>query len=190
MPEMGPTTMTADEPMSQTELETCEFRILEGDVDAIRKFSRDAMKFHPNSSDELHRRRMILGRVDSPLVTPIENFALLSAFLGDVQSWELAMDRLGSSCDPGLGYLAWRSLLYFTQDKDRASKWFFAVERAAARDHFPAQRQVLTRKLEASNIFSGLGIRKQLMELELRRQHAEEHDPQDRRLAKYVNDIQ
>ncbi|WP_037306588.1 hypothetical protein [Ruegeria halocynthiae] len=175
-----------EKPSSET-VQTLEKRIEVGDVDAMKKYTADAFQYHLANHDELHRRRMILGRLDTEISTPIECFALVSAAMEDRKAWDLAIRRLGENCDPGLGYLAWRLIHYYSKDKERADKWMNAVKHSARLGHFPSRRQVLLRELRHAGFVSGLKLRRRLFTLERERLRLARADPSSRLLARYTD---
>ncbi len=171
------------------DVQALEKLIVVGDVDAMKAYTKDAFRFHLDDYDELHRRRMVLGRADTHLSASVECFALISAAMGDRKAWDLAMRRLGEDCDPGIGYLAWHLILYHSKDKERADKWMDAVQHSARLGHFPSRRQVLLQELMNSGFLSGLKFRRRLFALERERQRLAASEPSSRLLARYTNDI-
>jgi hypothetical protein len=164
-----------------------EKRIEIGDIDAMKAYTKDAFRFHLDNRDELHRRRMILGRLETDASTPIECFALISAAMDDRKAWDLAMGQLEENCDPGFGYLAWRLILYHSKDNERADKWMDAVRHSARLGHFPSRRQVLLEELKCAGFISGLKLRRRLFALERERQRLATSEPSSRLLARYTD---
>lgn len=173
--------------MNAGALDKLEQRVQNGDVDAIREYTIDAFKSQFGNRDELHRRRMILARLETEVCTPIECFALISAAMEDRHAWDMAIGRLGDARDPGLGFLAWQLILHYSKDKERADRWFHAVQEAAQLGHFPSKRQALIREIGRTGFFSGLKFRRQLFALERKRQKLEASEPSSRLLATYTN---
>ena len=123
------------------EVQALEALIKAGDAGAMKAYVRNALRFHLDDRDELHHRRLLLGRLDTDFSTQIECFGLLSAAMGDRKSWDLSVRTLGEDCDPGFGYLTWHLILYHSKDETRAETWMDAVRHSARRGHFPSGRQ-------------------------------------------------
>lgn len=181
------TVRTPSETQSYDDVLTLEKRVEFGDFDAMKAYTKDAFRFHLNDRDELHRRRMILGRLETDASTPIECFALISAAMDDRKAWDLAIGKLGENCDPGFGYLAWYLILHHSKDNERADKWMDAVQHSARLGHFPSRRQVLLEQLKRVGFISGLKLRRRLFALERERQRLATSEPSSRLLARYTD---
>lgn len=176
---------TAKACFSEEDIKSIEQMVRDGEVDAARSYTDDAMRCHANDMDELHRRRMILARVDSDIVTQTECFGLLSALMDDRKGWDLALERIGDNVDPGFGFLAWRCISAFSANQKLANEWFFAVEQSALNGHGPARREVLKNQLQAAGFVSRVMIRWKLAKLETELVNLATDNPDDRRLADY-----
>lgn len=162
-----------------------ELSIQRHDIDAMRAFTKDALRHYSNEGDELHRRRMLLGRLELDLTTPVECFGILSAVMGDTQGWAYALEKLGADCDPGYGYLAWRSIQFYLKDERQTDEWFFAADMSASNGHFPARQEVLRRRLKRASLVFKPWIAIQLIFLEMRRRKLVKLNFEDRRLTKF-----
>ena len=165
-----------------------EDRIEAGDADAMTQYTTDAFQNHLFDRDELHRRRSVLGRSVPEINTPIECIALLSAAMDDRAGWDKMLGFLEEEGDPGLGFLAWRLILFYSKDQQRADNWMHAVEHSARLGHFPSRHQVLLRDVRRSGFISGLKLRWHILKLERERQDFERVDPSSRLLARYSED--
>ncbi|MEP6017807.1 MAG: hypothetical protein ABJ251_04880 [Paracoccaceae bacterium] len=95
------------------------------------------------------------------------------------------IEMLDGEGDPGLGYLAWKMILFHSKDRERAERWMHAVEHSARLGHFPSRRRLLLRELKNSGFLSKFNVRRRMYILERERQSHEEVEPTSRLLADY-----
>ena len=151
---------------------------------AAYEYMWDTLRFHLDSQPEIHRRTKVLLSVRPETTTPLICLAVISAANDKPDLWQLTQKRVGES-EPGLGYLAWRSILAFRMNEAQAESWFHVVEQSARFGHLPSKRVILAKRFKKARMLERISIRFRLAFNVLQDGLIERRDKKDRRIAKY-----
>ncbi len=139
--------------LTKQELNRIETEISKGDHLHTRRYVEDAIKFHRADRDELHRRRMIIGRSaqeGDEHTDAFYCFGLLSVFCDDLKGWSLFRKQVGAAYVPSFGYLAyWFLRHYKPSNKQFLDKWLILLEEASDEGHLPSKIEL--KRLRAKN---------------------------------------
>lgn len=138
---------TVEKPLLEQEVKTCEEDIVEGDYSKIRPYVWDAISHYPRNIDELHRRRMFIARNTNGTLEGVYAFALLSAFMDDLDGWNVSIKHLTEDVDPGFGLLVYRFIYHYGKDQTLLEKWSFLIAFSKEKGHIEATRIWWEKKL-------------------------------------------
>ncbi|MEP3180404.1 MAG: hypothetical protein ABJO45_12715 [Lentilitoribacter sp.] len=171
--------------LSAQKLIEIEEEIAKDDLQNIRSYYVDAIKFHNQNNSELRRRRKKIGDTDVQVGDTFYGFGLLSALLDSRKGWDMAIKELGVDIDPGFGFLAYRYVCQYRSQTDQPKTWKFTLEQASDHDHLPSKWLLMKQANEASDVFLVIARIPQFIHLIIRFKWLSLKNPKDRRLATY-----
>ncbi len=164
-----------------------EAAIAGGDESRIRDYYRDAVEHHLHDRDELHRRRMLIGRSCAETTDTFAFFALLSVLLDDRKGWDIAAKQLGQDFDPGFEFLAYRTRAHHFKNH-ALENWTFLLSNARNKGHVPAAILYWRRRFGGRSLARYVLLPPILAVFGLKAAVIAMSDRADRRLATYTGD--
>lgn len=173
--------------LTSDQVSELEDRIRSREPEPAYEYLWDTLSFCLDSQSEVHRRSKVLISLPIETTAPLICLAVLSAVNDKTEVWRSAQKHIGES-EPGLGFLAWRSILVFRKDEEQASAWFHVVEQSARLGHLPSKRIILGEKFRKARLIERTAIRFRLAFNALQQGIIERRDMKDRRVAEYFLD--